>query len=91
MLACLAIFRRINKMNPQHPPLHQLHHKYQTGHPKSVQSEQSVTWNLIYSINFVRLGRFSELMNLRQVVLGSPSRGETNGGKPRQDRSSDRE
>ncbi len=53
MLACLAIFHRIKKMNPQHPPLHQLHHKYQTGHLKSVQSEQSVTWNLIYSVDFV--------------------------------------
>jgi hypothetical protein len=38
-----------------------------------------------------RLGRFFELMNSRQVVPGYSHRGEADGEKPRQDRSSDQE
>ena len=38
-----------------------------------------------------RQGRFCEIMNSRQVVPGCLYRGEADGNKPVQDRSSDRE
>jgi len=87
MLAGLAICCGIMKMSSQysHPGS-----PVPDWSPQSVQSEQSgyVEFDIVDQF---RLGKFSELMNSRQVALGCSWRGETNGKKPRQDRSSDRD